>query len=241
MINLSVIVPAYNFETKIINNLKILINKLDTFEEDYELIVIDDGSTDSTANEIENFIKNNNKIKLLKNIKNQGKGYSVRKGFVSSTGKIKLFIDCDIPYLDRLEEMYLEVYKKKFDVCIIERVFFLKDLKSLNFILRRLISFIFNFIVKIFFVKNINDTQSGLKVFNAEIKVLNEYSLNKFLFDIEILMHCRKKNLNISILKEHSDKTNIKYNSTFVFDLKIYYDVLKEFLKLLKLKKKFDG
>ena len=53
-------------------------------------------------------------------------------------------------------------------------------------------------------------------------------------------MYCRQKNLNISILKEHSDKTNIKYNSSFVFDLKIYYDVLKEFLKLLKLKKSFN-
>ena len=118
--------------------------------------------------------------------------------------------------------------------------FFFKDLKSLNYIFRRFISFIFNIIVKIFFVKNINDTQSGLKVFNGEIKLLNEYSLNKFLFDIEILMYCRQKNLNISILKEHSDKTNIKYNSSFVFDLKIYYDVLKEFLKLLKLKKSFN-
>ena len=240
MVNLSVIVPTYNFENKIIKNLGTLINKLNTFEKDFELIIIDDGSTDSTTYEIENYIKNNNKIRLFKNIKNQGKGYSVRKGFISSKGKIKLFIDCDIPYLDRLEEMYLEVYKKKFDVCIIERVFFFKDLKSLNYIFRRFISFIFNIIVKIFFVKNINDTQSGLKVFNGEIKLLNEYSLNKFLFDIEILMYCRQKNLNISILKEHSDKTNIKYNSSFVFDLKIYYDVLKEFLKLLKLKKSFN-
>ena len=47
--------------------------------------------------------------------------------------------------------MYFEVYKKKFDVCIIERVFFLKDLKSINFIIRRLISFLFNFTVKFFF------------------------------------------------------------------------------------------
>ena len=237
MTNLSVIVPVYNFKTKIIDNLELLINKLNSFEKNHELIIIDDGSSDGTVHEIENFIKNNIRIKFLKNDKNEGKGYCVRRGFVNSIGKIKLFIDCDIPYIDRLEEMYFEVYKKKFDVCIIERVFFLKDLKSINFIIRRLISFLFNFTVKFFFVQNINDTQSGLKVFNGDIKILNTYSLNKFLFDIELLMYCRKKKLDISILKEQSNKTNIKYNSNFIFDLKIYYNVLKEFLKLLKLGK----
>jgi len=240
MINLSVIIPVHNFENEIINNLKLLINKLNSFEKNYELIIIDDGSTDSTAYEVEKFVKNKIRIKLLKNINNEGKGYSVRRGFINSTGKIKLFIDCDIPYMDRLEEMYFEVYKKRFDVCIIERIFFLKDLKSLNFIIRRLISFLFNLIIKFFFVQNINDTQSGLKVFRGDIKILRKYSLNKFLFDIELLMYCKKKKLNISILKEHSNKTNIKYNSNYIFDLKMYYNVLKEFIKLLKIRKNFN-
>ena len=53
-------------------------------------------------------------------------------------------------------------------------------------------------------------------------------------------MYCRKKKLDISILKEQSNKTNIKYNSNFIFDLKIYYNVLKEFLKLLKIRKNYN-
>ena len=52
MTNLSVIVPVYNFKTKIIDNLELLINKLNSFEKNHELIIIDDGSSDGTVHEI---------------------------------------------------------------------------------------------------------------------------------------------------------------------------------------------
>jgi glycosyltransferase involved in cell wall biosynthesis len=240
MINLSIIVPVFNFENQIEKNLSILIKTIEKFENQYEVILVDDGSVDNTCARITNFIKYKKNIKLLTNRENQGKGFSVRQGFLKSIGKIKLFIDCDIPYLERIQEMYFEVLKNDYDLCIIQRSSQINDYDNLNYIFRRLISHSFNLFIKIFFVNNINDTQSGLKVFKGDIEILDKFILNKFLFDIEILMHCKKKQLKISKLKEYSVKTKIKYNSSFIFDYKIYLDVIRELLQLLKIKKSLN-
>lgn len=240
MINLSIIVPVFNFENQIEKNLSILIKTIEKFENQYEVILVDDGSVDNTCTRITNFIKYKKNIKLLTNRENQGKGFSVRQGFLKSIGKIKLFIDCDIPYLERIQEMYFEVLKNDYDLCIIQRSSHINDYDNLNYIFRRLISHSFNLFIKIFFVNNINDTQSGLKVFKGDIEILDKFILNKFLFDIEILMHCKKKQLKISKLQEYSVKTKIKYNSSFIFDYKIYLDVIRELLQLLKIKKSLN-
>ena len=136
--------------------------------------------------------------------------------------------------------MYFEVLKNDYDLCIIQRSSHINDYDNLNYIFRRLISHSFNLFIKIFFVNNINDTQSGLKVFKGDIEILDKFILNKFLFDIEILMHCKKKQLKISKLQEYSVKTKIKYNSSFIFDYKIYLDVIRELLQLLKIKKSLN-
>lgn len=240
MLNLSVIVPVFNFENQIKKNLSILIKTIEKFENKYEVIIVDDGSIDNTCAKIDEFAKRNKNIKILENTENKGKGFSVRHGLLNSTAKIKIFIDCDIPYLDRMQEMYFEVLKKDYDLCIIQRKSYLRDYCNINFTIRRFVSYLFNIFIKIFFINGINDTQSGLKVFKGDIDILDKFILNKFLFDIEILMYCKKKQLKFSKLEEHSTKTKIKYNSSFVFDYKIYLDVIKELLQLFKIKKSLN-
>ena len=75
MINLSIIVPVFNFENQIEKNLSILIKTIEKFENQYEVILVDDGSVDNTCTRITNFIKYKKNIKLLTNRENQGKGF----------------------------------------------------------------------------------------------------------------------------------------------------------------------
>ena len=92
---LSIIIPAFNEEKTIIQILK-KISKNSTDKVKYEIIVIDDGSTDQTKKLLED--NKNLYNKLLVNDYNKGKGYSVKRGIENSTGSHIIFQDADLEY-----------------------------------------------------------------------------------------------------------------------------------------------
>ncbi|MDP2812680.1 MAG: glycosyltransferase, partial [bacterium] len=88
---ISVVIPAYNEEKVIIRTLKEVKEFLTNSIDDFEIIVVDDKSSDSTLE----FINNFSDIIVLRNLKNHGKGYSVAKGVKAATGDWILFMDAD--------------------------------------------------------------------------------------------------------------------------------------------------
>ena len=78
MKSVSIIIPCYNFEKLILSNIKKIRNKILKYSIKYEIIVVDDGSQDTTYKKLLS-LKKNTKLKILKNSKNKGKSYSVRK------------------------------------------------------------------------------------------------------------------------------------------------------------------
>ena len=96
---ISIIIPAYNEETLIINTLECLRAYMATRSEKYEFIVVDDGSNDRTAVTIQDWQKKMNAdLQLLINQKNMGKGFSIRRAVQASRGQYVIFIDADLPY-----------------------------------------------------------------------------------------------------------------------------------------------
>ena len=106
---LSIIIPAYNEEKTIIEILK-KIKKSTTNKIQYEIIVIDDGSTDQTKK----LLENNKDLysKLLINQTNKGKGFSVKKGILNSSGTHIMFQDADLEYdpddYKKFEKIFLD-------------------------------------------------------------------------------------------------------------------------------------
>ena len=110
----SIIIPVKNQEISIEKNLFRLTKKIKKFKRSkllshWEIILIDDGSSDKTIQKIRYFIKKNKNIKLLVNNKNQGKGFSIKKGvnFVNRNSKKIITIDADMPYFELLEKFIL--------------------------------------------------------------------------------------------------------------------------------------
>ncbi|MDL1965810.1 MAG: glycosyltransferase, partial [Candidatus Desulfofervidus auxilii] len=115
---LSVIIPAYNEEARIKNTLEKIHSYLKNQDYTYEIIIVNDGSTDNTwalVNEIAQKIK---EVRILKNEKNRGKGFTIKKGFLNAKGKYLLFTDADLSTPIEEVEKLISWLKKGYDIAI---------------------------------------------------------------------------------------------------------------------------
>tara|TARA_B100000579_G_C22694896_1_gene786922 strand:+ start:367 stop:1056 length:690 start_codon:yes stop_codon:yes gene_type:complete len=186
---ISIIIPVYN-EGSILKN---TVNKISDYfkNKDYEIIVIDDGSTDDTRDVLSKF--DNLVINDIR--KNKGKGYSVKEGIFLSKGNIILMTDADLS--TPIDEFHkLKKYIKNFSIVIGSRS--LKDSKVENTFIRKLLGRIGNIFIRSI-VRDIKDTQCGFKLFDAKIakKLFSQQTIRGFGFDFEILFLAQKYNYNI--------------------------------------------
>lgn len=184
---LSVIIPAYNEEKRIIDTLNKVIKYLSNKDYNYEIIIINDWSKDKT-NDIINKSFNDDRIKTISYNNNMWKWYAVKQWMLAGTWKYLLFMDADnstpIEELDKL--LY---YKDEYDVIIWSRY-----MKNSNIIIKQskfriAISRVWNFIISLFLIDWITDTQCGFKLFqhNVAKNIFKFQKINWFWFDMEIL------------------------------------------------------
>src|SRR5262245_59936481 len=102
----SVVIPAYNEEERLPMTLKRIYDYLSKRSFSFEIIVVDDGSTDRTAAIAERFLQSRRGGAVLKNDANQGKGFSVKRGVLHARGKYILFSDADLSTpIEELEKL----------------------------------------------------------------------------------------------------------------------------------------
>lgn len=183
MIDISVVIPTYNEEVKISETLKLVLMYLAKNFVSFEVIVVDDGSHDRTLQEVKKY----SQVKILKNLVNHGKGYTVKKGVLASQGKLILFMDADNS-TDISELAKLQLYINDFPVVIasraVEQAQVLKKQNLAKIFLGRL----GNKLIKHTLGLKIDDTQCGFKLFQAQTKVLFEkLTIDRWGFDFELL------------------------------------------------------
>ncbi|MEW6007680.1 MAG: dolichyl-phosphate beta-glucosyltransferase [bacterium] len=185
---LSVVIPAFNEEKRISQTLSRIIAYLkDKF--DYEIIVVDDGSSDNTSSCLSNF----SDITLLKNEKNMGKGYSVRRGVMEAKGEYILFSDADLSTPIEEVERLLEEMKEN-DIVIGSRASSDSQILVHQPWWRERMGKIFNLLVKFVLLKDFQDTQCGFKLFKGSVakEIFKLGRINRFAFDVEILFLAKK-------------------------------------------------
>ncbi|OGP11042.1 MAG: hypothetical protein A3G39_10180 [Deltaproteobacteria bacterium RIFCSPLOWO2_12_FULL_43_16] len=198
MIYLSIIIPAYNEEKRIGGTLIKMLNYLSAKNYSWEIILVDDGSADRTIEKAKEIIKDE-RLKVLKNPINHGKGYSVKKGILASKGQIILFSDADLSTpIEELDNM-LSWIERGCDIVIGSRALPESVIKLSQPWHRQTMGKIFNLIVRMFVLSEIKDTQCGFKCFKSEttFKIFNLQRLNGFAFDVEILYIAKKFGLTI--------------------------------------------
>jgi len=195
---ISLVIPAYNEEKIIFNNLNEMIEYLKNKKFDYEIIVVDDGSTDNTVNEIKKI--KNRKIRIVSYQPNKGKGNAVKTGVLAAKGNLILVLDADLSTPINELDNFLK-YAKDYDVVIGSRA--LKESKILakQPFYKVWLGRLGNLMIRLIAVQGIKDTQCGFKLFNARAKELFEkQTIQRWGWDFEILFIAQRKGYKIKEL-----------------------------------------
>ena len=155
----------------------------------YEIIVVDDGSTDNTLEEAREATKSTGNLTTLANIDNHGKGYSLKNGFNSSSGDMVLFLDADLElHPGQIQTLYDIMMLQEADIVIGSKRH--PDSKLQYPWHRRFVSAVYFFLIKILFGLPIKDTQTGIKLFKAEVlrKVFPKVLVKRYAYDLETLV-----------------------------------------------------
>lgn len=198
--DLSIIIPAYNEEKRIEKTIQNIVSYLSKkFADNYEIIIVDDRSKDKTVEIVKKLSRENEKIKIMVNEENYGKGYSVKKGMLNAQGKYLLFSDADLSTpIEELDKLLFWI-EKGYDIAIGSRS--LKDSQVIVHqpFYREMMGKIFNKLVKIWCLSDFVDTQCGFKLFKKEVakKIFTQTKINRFTFDVEILYLAKRNGLRI--------------------------------------------
>lgn len=178
---LSLVIPAYG-EAEILKTT--LPQFLDFVGHQNELIVVDDGSSDSTAEVV--LAIEHDSVSLIRHNRNRGKGAAVRTGMLAANGEIRAFCDADLPYgVEGIERVVGGLGQA--DVAIGTRLWRHDPISAHP--IRALTGHIFSLIVREVAISGYRDTQCGLKAFTASAaaQLFNQSKIDGFGFDVELL------------------------------------------------------
>lgn len=186
---LSVVVPAYNEEERLGATLDRMIAYLADMPREWELLVVDDGSSDGTRDLVAAASKKHPEVRLIANGRNRGKGYSVRHGMLAATGDAVLFSDADLSSPIEEVEKLIPHLENGHDVVIGSRDIIGSQIEVPQPLFRRVMGYSFMVLRDWIAVSGFRDTQCGFKLFRkpAAQAVFTQSRVDGFCFDVEIL------------------------------------------------------
>jgi len=194
---LSVVIPAYNEERRVVSTLRQVTDLLEGQGYTWEVVVVDDGSTDATVALVEEFARHRKGVSLLR-VPHGGKGWAVKRGMLHAEGEHRFLCDADLSMPIEQLPLFLPPTTGGCDIAIGSREA-PGALRVGEPTLRRLMGRVYNLLVRLFLVHNLKDTQCGFKCFRGDAahKLFSLQRLSGFAFDIEVLFLSQKRGLQV--------------------------------------------
>lgn len=229
---ISIIIPAYNEEKRIINTLSRVKEYMSSQNYSYEVLVVVDGAKDKTAEVSKSFSSEWPELRVIDNKENHGKGYVVRQGMIEAKGEYRVFTDADNSTdISHLEKM-IQKFKEGFDIVMGTRDY--KDAIGAKQAIpqsgiKRLLGNMGNLFIQVLVVPGVWDTQAGFKGFSAAAaeRIFPQLKITRWGFDIEIWALARKfkyKIAKIPLFWKNDAESKVKPSA--------YFAVLLETVKI---------
>ncbi len=233
MKSISIVIPAYNEERRLPATLDKVLAYLDA--KDYpssEVIVVDDGSSDGTAQVIGRYQSADPRVRLVSNPGNRGKGYSVRHGMMEAEGEWRLFSDADLSApIEELDKLLAAAKEQGAAVVIGSRALDRSLINIHQSFFREVAGRIFNLSMRLLTGLPFHDTQCGFKLFEgrAAHEIFRRQRIDRFGFDAEALFIAR-------ILGFRIVEFPVRWSHTEGTKVRMFADSMDMFLDLMRVR-----
>jgi dolichyl-phosphate beta-glucosyltransferase len=198
--DLSVIIPAYNEESRIAPTVRDIVGFCRAGGRAFEVILVDDGSRDGTTAVARVLSEEFPELRVIRLAANHGKGYAVRTGVVNAIGRLVLFADADgatpIGEIERLES----ALESGVDIAVGSRALRDTDVQVQAKLYRHLMGRTFHLLVEWLADGGVKDTQCGFKLFRSTVAqdLFSRMRMNGFSFDVEVLVMARRRGYRVA-------------------------------------------
>ncbi|RJS85710.1 glycosyltransferase family 2 protein [Candidatus Bathyarchaeota archaeon] len=241
----TLLIPAFNEGENILRTVSLAVKILSNMPFTFEVIVVDDGSSDGTLEIISAASRMYPNVRVVSNGRNMGKGYALMRGFKLSKGRIVAFLDADLEISPSLILEYISILEEKgADVVVGSKR---HPQSEVNYPLRRkILSIAYMILLKILFRMNISDAQFGLKVFRSHVLrlILPHVKIKRFAFDVEVLLYASLVGFNIveaPVKLDYKGKTKVSLREICQMLLDTVRVALRVYLRRIGLKAVLKG
>ena len=235
---LSIVIPAYNEQNRIGRTLDEILRFLKSQSYSAEVIVVDDGSSDKTAqrvaDRIEQYHDHGHELRILVNNQNRGKGYSVKRGLTDATGEILLFTDADLSSpITEAPKLIDPIAEGRADVTFGSRALNPELIGVHQPKMRELGGTVFNLCMRTITGLKFKDTQCGFKAFRREaaLPVFVLQRIERFGFDPEVLYIAKKQGnrlLEVPVVWDHCEGGELQNKLNYVRDsINMFADLIR--------------
>lgn len=212
----SIVIPAFNERARILATLESVVSTVRAHGWSAEVIVVNDGSTDETAQLVLDFARNAPEVRLMQNPANCGKGYSVRSGLLHAQGDVVMFTDADLSAPMEEAKLLFQAIAAGADIAIGSRWLATSRQTHRQPLYRQIFGRLFNALTRMVMRLPYADTQCGFKAFTraAAQTVFQLQTIERWGFDPEILFIARKRGYRVQevpVSWAHDARSRISY------------------------------
>jgi glycosyltransferase involved in cell wall biosynthesis len=198
-VDVSVVMPAYNEAANIDAAVRRTLQALQGTADSYEVVVVDDGSADGTAEKVQALASENGRVRLVRNGRNMGKGVAVKHAAEFVRGDTVVVMDADMEIHPGQLQRYVHALNK-YDLCVASKRH--PDSVYNAPLMRKLLSIGFNKMVQVMTGVRLADSQTGLKAMRGTHfkRIMKVISVKRYAYDVEVLAVAQLMKLKVAEL-----------------------------------------